>query len=59
MKFKFIHKISEIQSFFVIFKMLRGPDITPLGAGSGLRVVHLWSKRVMMNEWQMVTAASE
>ena len=40
-KFKFIHKISVIQEkFHVFFNLLQGPDITRLGAGSGLRVEH-------------------
>jgi len=34
MKFKFIHKIFLI---LVFFKLLRGPDITRSGAGSGPR----------------------
>jgi len=36
MKFKFIHKISTIQEKFLVFyNLLRGPDITRSGAGSG------------------------
>jgi len=36
MKFKFIHKIFVIQEKFLeFFYLLRGPDITRLGAGSG------------------------
>src|SRR6218665_2263322 len=38
MKFKFIHKISVIQEKFrVLFNLLRGPDTSPSGAGSGSR----------------------
>src|SRR6218665_83741 len=41
MKFKFIHKFFLIQEkFLLFFKLLRGPDITRSGAGSGPRVVH-------------------
>ena len=39
MKFKFIHKISVIhvikEKFLVFYNLLRGPDITRSGAGSG------------------------
>ena len=43
MKFTFIHIISVIQEmFFVFYNLLRGPDITRSGAGSGPRVVHPW-----------------
>ena len=41
-KFKFIHKIFVIQKFFLLFNLLRGPDITFSGARSGPRVVHPW-----------------
>jgi len=35
-KFKFIHNISVIQeTFFRFFNLLRGPDKTPWGTGSG------------------------
>src|SRR6218665_3407996 len=43
MKFKLINKISIIEEkFLVYFNLLRGPDITRSGAGSGHRprVVH-------------------
>src|SRR6218665_769279 len=41
MKFKFIHKMSVIhEKFLVFFNLLRGPDKTPLGAGSCPQVVH-------------------
>src|SRR6218665_849020 len=36
MKFKFIHKIAIIQEKFrILFNLLRGPDMTRSGAGSG------------------------
>ena len=39
-KFTFFHKISISQKMFLLhFNLLRGPDIIPTGAGSGLRVV--------------------
>jgi len=40
-KFTFIHKSSVIQELFLVFyNLLRGPDITCSGAGSGPRVMH-------------------
>ena len=42
-KFTYIQIISVIQEMFLVFfYLLRGPDITRSGAGSGLRVVHPW-----------------
>jgi len=41
MKFKFILKISIImEKFLVFFNLLRVPDITRSGAGSGLMAMH-------------------
>jgi len=45
MKFKFYSKISIThEKFPVLLKLLRGPDKTRSQAGSGPRVVHLWSR---------------
>ena len=37
MMFKFVNKIFVIQETFLFFNLLRGPDKTPSGAGSGPR----------------------
>jgi len=48
MKFKFIHKIFEIQErILVFFNLLRGPVYNTLGAASGPRVVHPWPVELM------------
>jgi len=51
MKFEFFHKISIIQDKFLVFlNLLRGPDITRSGAGSGPRAVHPWDRE--RTNWQ-------
>jgi len=51
MKFKFIHQaLSFRRSVLSFFNLLRGPDITILGAGSGPRVVHPCCIRIWIME---------
>src|SRR6218665_2476255 len=51
MKFKFIHKIAVIhKKFRALSNLLRGPDKTPSGAGSGPRAAGCASCPIGSNE---------